>query len=80
MHVLIDYTQITKGTVGASDTDGGSFLGDGYTLPVFVPASEVESLLASYDPDNQYSPAAADSRNLAREILAALKKITEEEE
>jgi hypothetical protein len=78
MGVLVDYAQITDSTVGASDTDGSPFVESGYTIPVFIPDSEVAGLLSSYDPSNQFSPAAADSRVLARVVLDALKKITEE--
>lgn len=75
-HIFIDYTQITEGTVGASDTDGTPFVESGWTIPVVIPDGDVAGLLASYDPGSASSPTAADSRKLARLILDALKKTT----
>ena len=43
-----------------------------YTVPMYVPVTEAAALLADYDPSNQYSPSAAESRALARVMLDAL--------
>ncbi len=79
MHVRVDYSQVQKSSVASSDTDGSGFTDDGYTVPIFVPLSEVQDLLASYDADTGSSPSAQDSRMLARVVLDALvRKINEE--
>ena len=40
---------------------------------MFISDDEVDALLLEYDPDNQYSPSATVSRDLARAILDALR-------
>ena len=41
-------------------------------IPVLLPDSDRADWLASYDPTNDYSPNAADSRVIARAVLDAL--------
>jgi len=42
-------------------------------IPVLLPDSDRADWLASYDPGNQYSPNATDSRIIARAVLDALR-------
>ena len=72
--VKIDYPATEQVTIGAQDTDGTDFFVDCTRIAVVVPASEVGAWLAAYDPTNQYSPSAGDSRVIARAVLDALKK------
>ena len=51
---------------------------DTFTIPVCIPVESVGPWLAAYDPSNDYSPSAADSRIIARAVLDALKKAAEE--
>ena len=46
---------------------------DGQIVPLFITDDEIATLLAEYDPSNQYSPSAETSRKIARSILDALK-------
>jgi hypothetical protein len=41
-------------------------------IPVLLPDSDRADWLAAYDPTNQYSPNATDSRIIARAVLDAL--------
>jgi hypothetical protein len=41
-------------------------------IPVLLPDSDRADWLAAYDPTNQYSPNATDSRVIARAVLDAL--------
>ena len=49
-----------------------------FVIPVCIPLDQAGPWLAAYDPSNQYSPSAADSRVIARAVLDALKKAAEE--
>jgi hypothetical protein len=42
-------------------------------IPVLLPDSDRADWLAAYDPSNQYSPNATDSRIIARAVLDALR-------
>tara|TARA_R110002124_G_scaffold70133_1_gene188213 strand:+ start:1625 stop:1831 length:207 start_codon:yes stop_codon:yes gene_type:complete len=55
-------------------------LGDerGISVPLFISLQEVLALLVSYDPEDKYSPSAAESREIARVLLDALKAFLEE--
>jgi hypothetical protein len=44
---------------------------EGWSVPIIISEDELQILLDAYDPDNQFSPAAATSRELARIILDA---------
>jgi hypothetical protein len=44
---------------------------EGWSVPIIITEEELQLLLAAYDSDNQFSPAAATSRELARLILDA---------
>ena len=76
--VYIDYPAVEQCGRGTEDTDGNSWENDVFAIPVCIPLSEVGPWLAAYDPTNQYSPSAADSRIIARAVLDALKKAAEE--
>ena len=71
----IDYDQTAaRVSVGSTDTDDSSWEDEVYVIPVCIPSSQVSAWLAAYDPSNDYSPSAADSRVIARAVLDALKK------
>lgn len=50
----------------------------GINVPIFVSIDEALALLVSYDPEDKYSPSAAESREIARVLLDALKAFLEE--
>ena len=50
----------------------------GISVPLFISLQEVLALLVSYDPEDKYSPSAAESREIARVLLDALKAFLEE--
>ncbi len=50
---------------------------NGVGVPVFISIDEALALLAEYDPEDKYSPSAAESREIARVLLDALKAFLE---
>jgi hypothetical protein len=50
---------------------------DGWTIPLVISWDEAVALIEAYDPANQFSPPAAESREIARVFLDALKKAME---
>jgi hypothetical protein len=76
--IKTDYQQVTLEEVSTQDTEDQTVDGEGYFIPVFIPTSDVSSWLSAYDPSNEYSPNATDSRIIARIVLDALKKKAEE--
>jgi hypothetical protein len=50
---------------------------NGVAIPIFVSIEEAVELLKNYDPDETYSPSAAESREIARVLLDALKAFLE---
>ena len=67
--IKADDSQIWQG-----DLDDDS----GVTVPIFITIDEALALLADYDPEDKYSPSAAESREIARVFLDALKAFLEE--
>jgi len=63
-----DETQIVFGTI--DDIDG-------FSVPLIISWEEAVALIEAYDPSNQFSPPAAESREIARVFLDALKKAME---
>ena len=63
-----DETQIVFGTI--DDVDG-------FSVPLIISWEEAVALIEAYDPSNQFSPPAAESREIARVFLDALKKAME---
>lgn len=76
--VNIDQSQVAIVGVSTKDTDGTEIQTQAFVVPVVIPLSEVGSWLATYDPASSTSPSAADSRVIARAVLAALKQKAEE--
>tara|TARA_R100001510_G_scaffold57108_1_gene64161 strand:+ start:668 stop:898 length:231 start_codon:yes stop_codon:yes gene_type:complete len=76
--MVVDYQSVRQIQIAGEGTDGTSFEGSGIVIPVLVVDSEIATLLSAYDSSNQYSPSAADSRAIARILLDALKKKSEE--
>ena len=76
--VNIDQSQVQFLTaVSGEDTDGSWFEAPAFVVPVVIPLDQVPAWETAYDPDNQYSPSAADSRVIARAVLDALKAASE---
>jgi len=67
--IKADNSQIWEG-----DLDDDS----GVSVPIFISIDEALLLLADYDPEDKYSPSAAESREIARVFLDALKAFLEE--
>ena len=77
--VNIDQSQVQFLTaVSGEDTDGSSFETPAFVVPVVIPLYQVPAWETAYDPANQYSPSAADSRVIARAVLDAMKAVAEE--
>ena len=73
--VKIRYKDVHSEIIGYEDTDGTPVeMEETVIIPACIPATDVSSWLAAYDPTNQYSPSAGDSRVIARAVLDALKK------
>ena len=72
MSAIADTSQIAYGSESLEETNS-----DGWWIPLFVTEADAQAMLAAYDPDNQYSPSAADSRAIARVFLDALKAAVE---
>ena len=72
MSAIADTSQIAYGAHGLEETNS-----DGWYVPLFVTEADAQAMLASYDPDNQYSPSAADARAIVRVFLDALKAASE---
>jgi hypothetical protein len=73
----VDQPLVRTLNVASEDTQGNPFELEGVIVPVMIPGAEIAALLASYDPENQYSPAAAEARAVCRLVLDALKAYTE---
>ncbi len=73
--VNIDQDAVTSMHVATTDTDGSQIDVEGTIIPVIIPDSDRSDWLASYDPAEQYSPSAADSRIIARAVLDSLRKV-----
>tara|TARA_R100001163_G_C5063912_1_gene201316 strand:- start:356 stop:577 length:222 start_codon:yes stop_codon:yes gene_type:complete len=67
MSVIADNLSVKYGCEGLEPTNS-----DGWWIPLFVIDAEAQALLDGYDPANQYSPSAAESRAIARAFLDAL--------
>jgi hypothetical protein len=75
----IDFPEVVvAASIGTTDTDGTPWDNGVFVIPVCIPLDQAGPWLAAYDPDNDYSPSAADSRIIARAVLDALKKAAEE--
>lgn len=76
--VHIDFPAVqVAASIGSTDTDGTPWENGVFSIPVCIPLDQAGPWLAAYDPDNDYSPSAADSRIIARAVLDALKKAAE---
>jgi len=64
----IDESQIVFGTIDGID---------GWSVPLVISIDEAVTLIQAYDPTNQFSPPAAESRAIARVFLDALKAAME---
>lgn len=76
--IHIDYLAVEQGGRGSEDTDGTSWEADILAIPVCIPVEDINDWLAAYDPDSEQSPSAADSRKIARAVLDALKRASEQ--
>lgn len=74
-----DYTQMQRVAPYCEATDGGDYDGDEcWVIPVLIPIDDVADLLAAYDPNDSSSPAEDTARPLARVILDALWRKSQE--
>jgi hypothetical protein len=73
----IDINDSFAVSISSQDTDGNDFDIAGYKITFVISDSDAGLKLASYDPTDNYSPSAAESRVIARLIMDALKKIIE---
>ncbi len=76
--IFVDYPQPDTEqphSLSGQTTDGNSFDSLGYTIQIVIPVTEVDAWLQLYQPTNQYSPSATDSRKIARIVLDALASI-----
>mgnify|MGYP001027562440 FL=1 len=76
--VKIDFQAVEVAGISTQATDETWWSDDVFAIPVCIPLAEVGPWLAAYDPTNQYSPSAADSRVIARAVLDALMKAAED--
>ena len=72
-NVYIDQQAVDAVHVATVDTDGSEIDAPATLIPVVLPDSERAAWLAAYDPSESYSPSAADSRQIARAVLEALR-------
>ena len=77
--VYIDQSQVTFEHVSTLDTDGTEVDTLAFIVPVIIPIDQVPGWEAAYDPTNQYSPSATDSRIVARAALDGMKAAAEDE-
>lgn len=77
-HSYADYQQVEATSVSCEATDGTQVDTDCYVIPVLIPVEDVPDLLAAYDPASGTSPLVATARPLARVILDALLRKTQE--
>ena len=59
--------------IATTDTDGSSIDEACTIIPVLISDDQKDEWLALYDPSSSTSPAAADSRRIARAVLDALR-------
>ena len=59
--------------IATTDTDGSTIDESCTVVPVLIPDDQKADWLAIYDPSSSTSPAAADSRRIARAVLDALR-------
>ena len=80
MNHHIDYKQVIEtSSLRATDTDGSEFtVENAVIIPVVIPGEDVPELLAQYDPSSGTSPLVAVARPLARVILDALLRKSQE--
>tara|TARA_R100001480_G_scaffold124360_1_gene122776 strand:+ start:417 stop:698 length:282 start_codon:yes stop_codon:yes gene_type:complete len=75
-----DYSQMHRSSPFCEATDGGDYEGDDcWVVPVLIPVHEVQELLAQYDPESGTSPFVSVARPLARVILDALLRKSQED-
>lgn len=78
LNIYINFANVIFETIGYYDTDDVTHeMRDTVTIPVCIPVEDINDWLAAYDPDNEQSPSAADSRKIARAVLDALKRASE---
>lgn len=80
MKYFIDYAQITElSRLRAINTDGTEFIAEAPTvIPLVITGEAIPELLAQYDPASGTSPLVATARPLARVILDALLRKSQE--
>ncbi len=75
-----DYSQMQRISPYCEATDGGDYDGDEcWMIPVLIPVEDAKTLLGSYDPGNAGSPPEDIARSLARVVLDALLRKSQED-
>lgn len=75
--VHIDFDQVDIDSVSTMDTNGDAVETSAFIIPVIIPLDDVGPWLALYDETSGTSPSAANSRVIARAVLAALQAAAE---
>jgi len=75
--IHIDFDQVTVESIAAMDTDGAELVTTGFVIPVIIPLEDAGPWLALYDETSSTSPSAANSRIIARAVMAALQAAAE---
>lgn len=75
--IHIDFDQVAVESVSTMDTNGDAVSADAFVIPVIIPLDDVGPWLALYDETSGTSPSAANSRVIARAVLAALQAAAE---
>lgn len=75
--IHIDFDQVIIESIASMDTDGSELVETAFVIPVIIPLSDVGPWLALYDETSGTSPTAANSRVIARAVLAALQAAAE---
>jgi hypothetical protein len=75
--IHVDFDQVAVESVSTMDTDGEAVNDDAFCIPVIIPLNDVGPWLALYDETSSTSPSAANSRIIARAVLAALQAAAE---
>ena len=75
--IHIDFDQVIIESIASMDTDGSELVETAFVIPVIIPLDDVGPWLALYDETSGTSPTAANSRVIARAVLAALQAAAE---
>ena len=78
MAIVCDYSQTHDEMSSGLTTEGMDFEIEGVAVRIVVSDDEIAQLLSDYDPTDPTSPDVTTSREIARVVLDALKRHSEE--